>query len=311
MTTTLETQNYYAELLILQYIGKPKAYANIQTVVNPVIMPQVSVQTIVFSLAPTSGAFVLSYNGNPSASIAWNASAGTIQSDLQAISGLSSVTVAGSISSLTLTITFTGVTPPALSLEVDTNTLLATATAVSIVITETDLILPLAVQDAFNLISGSNIAVGNQLDVLGKYVGVTRSGLGFTTNITLNDTDFLSLIRMAIVTNSSGSSLQTIQAFIQTFFPSEMLVFDYQTMVMSYFISSAVGSQNLLQLFITEGLLPRPMGVFINVIIYAPIIDFFSFRTYALPAYNAFPFNNYSSYNHSWPFLTYADAISA
>lgn len=170
--------------------------------------------------------------------------------------------------------------------------------------------LPVSVQDAFNLIEGTTIAVGDQLDILGKYAGVTRSGQGFFAPITLDDADFISLIRIAIVQNSSGSSLATIQQNLFDFFAGGMLVFDYKDMSMTYYISSTVGSIDLVQLFVTEGLLPRPMAVFVNIIIYAPVIDkFFSFRTYDLPVTNGEPFNDYADYQEDWPWLSYADAI--
>ncbi len=308
MTTTYELVQYYVGLLILQYIGKPRASATIATLATPVVMPQTSVQTISFALAPTSGHFVVSYDTVSSASINWNDSIGTIQSKIQAITGLSTVEVTGTIAGLVLTVTFTGITPPALPLVVESSTLLATATAVTPVVLETDLTLPLAVQAGFNLIAGTDVAVGAQLDTLGKYAGVTRSGPGFIAQITLDDTDFIQLIRMAVSINSAGSSLATIQDFIQQFFPGQMLVFDYQTMRMTYLISTAVGSQDLIQLFITEGLLPKPMGVQLSVI-YAPTINFFGFRTYITPAGSSKPFNTYTDYQTDWPWLTYADAV--
>lgn len=208
--TTQDLINYYANLLIIQYLGKPKAYATIQTLVTPVIMDQ----------------------------------------------------------------------------------------------------LPTQVQDAFNL-TGTSPAVGVQLDVIGKYAGVTRNGYGFSGQpITLDDSDFLSLIQMAVVQNSAGSSLSDIQNLIHTFFAGEMLVFDYKTMQMSYLVSSAIGSQNLVQLFVTEGLLPKPMGVGVALVIYAPVITtFFGFRTYTLPAVNATPFNSYTDYQTDWPWLSYSNAI--
>lgn len=209
MATTLDIVQSYADLLILQYRGKPKAHATIQAIVTPVIMDQ----------------------------------------------------------------------------------------------------MPAAVMNAFNLLGGSP-AVGVQLDVLGKYAGVTRSGVGFTGPITLSDADFLSLIQLAVLTNSAGSSLSTIQALLAQFFPNEILVFDYQNMQMSYLISSTIGSQDLVQLVVSEGLLPKPMGVSLASVIYAPVIDaFFGFRTYALPAHNVSPFNDYASYQMDWPWLSYGDAI--
>lgn len=171
--------------------------------------------------------------------------------------------------------------------------------------------LPLSVQNAFNLI-GSNTAVGVQLDVLGKYAGVTRTGNGFYGPITLNDSDFLVFIQLAIVTNSAGSSLATIQQLLFQYFPDEILVFDYADMHMSYLIDSSVGSQALAQLFVAEGLLPKPMGVALASTIYYPgIKSFFGFRTYRLPAHNASPFNTYTSYVTTWPWLSYAYAVGA
>jgi hypothetical protein len=310
MTTTLELAEYYAGLLILQYIGRPKAWATIKAQATPVIMPQTSVQTITFALAPTAGAFTLSYNGNNSASINWNDSAATVQMRLRAITDLELVIVTGSIADGTLKIRFEGVTAPALSLEVTASTLVATAIPIIPLVMETDLTLPLAIQDGFNL-SGNDLAIGKQLDTLGKYAGVARTAQGFTSQITLDDTDYVSLIRLGILHNSSGSSLSEIQQLLHTFFPDQLLVFDYQNMQMNYLLSSSIGSQNLVELFITQGLLPRPMAVQISLIIYAPdITHFFGFRTYELPPSNNTPFNTYEDYHTDWPWLAYQNALT-
>lgn len=398
--------NYYSSLLILQYLNKLKATGSINTVVTPVVMPQTTIQTISFSSAPSSGNFVLRWKGVDSAAIAWNDSTATIQTKIQAITGLSLVTVAGSISGLFLTVTFTGVAPVAAFFTTTSNTLSGSSGAVSLSYSAADVILPLALQNAFNLIptvqtlnfsdivasgsfylvyqgvtssaiswnstpaqvqaivqalvginnlisvSGSilsqsliislsvpagttlftvasntllngasaaititnvpNTAVGNQLDILGEYAGVTRTGSGSGgVTITLNDSDFLVLIQLAIIRNNSGSSLATIQALLNQFFPGEILVFDYTNMRMSYLINSSLGSQNLVQLFVSEGLLPKPMGVQLSVTVYFPVItSFFGFRTYDLPSFNAKPFNTYDSYNLTWTWLSYADGIT-
>ncbi len=262
MTTTLETAQYYAGLLILQYALKPKAYATVQAQATPVIMPQTTVQTVTFSETPSTGVFVLSYNGVSAAPVNWDDSASTIEAALQSISGLGSVTVAGSVAGLLLTVTFTGVTPIASLLVVEASTLDA-----DITVTETDLSLPLAVQNGFNL-TGDDTAVGAQLDILGKYAGVTRTGPGFTTSITLSDADFLNLILFATIKNSSGSSLYTIQSLLYQFFGTDVTVVDYADMFMSYYISSAIGSTDFLQLVISEGLLPKPMAVGDNIVIF-------------------------------------------
>jgi hypothetical protein len=207
--TTQEIIEYYANLLIIQYVGKPKAYATIETLVDPVVMDQ----------------------------------------------------------------------------------------------------LPTQVLNGFNLL-GDDTAVGIQLDILGKYAGVVRTGYTFSGPITLNDADFLSLIKMATVQNSAGSSLADIQNLLVTFFPGQILVFDYQNMQMSYLVSTDLGSQQLLQLFILQGLLPKPMGVQLSLIIYAPdVTNFFGFRTYPLNSANNKPFNSYADYQMDWPWLSYAYAI--
>lgn len=212
MSTTQDIVNYYASLLILQYVGKPKAYATVQTLVTPVIMDQ----------------------------------------------------------------------------------------------------LPTQVMNAYNLV-GSSPAVGVQLDVLGKYQGVSRKGTGLAgQQIVLDDADFLQLIRMAIIRNTSGSSMSDIQILLNQFFPDQILVFDYQNMCMSYLVSSTLGSIDLMQLFITEGLLPKPMGVQLAAIIYVPVItEFFGFRTYWLPGFFNNPFNDYGSYQTTWPWLSYSDSIAS
>lgn len=306
MSTTRETVEYYANLLILQYIGKVRAYATELAQATPVVMPQTSVQTIAFSAAPTSGSFTLSYN-DITTSVVWNTSVGAIQTQLQGIAGLEQVLVTGSIAGLLLTVTFVGVTAPALPLILTATTLMVSGNLITPVIAETDLTLPLAVQDGFNL-TGTDTAVGAQLDILGKYAGVTRTGYGFTAQITLNDADFLRLILMAIVKNSSGSSLADIVGLLNQFFPGEWTVFDQKTMQIYYFISSTFGSQDLIQLIVTEGLLPVPMAVN-GLIVFNPSIVFFGFRTYTAPPVNVYPFNTYASFSHVEPWLSYADII--
>lgn len=309
--TTLELRDYYANLLILQYLGKPKAYSTIQSLVSPVLIPQTSTQEIDFSAVPASGSFQFSYNQSVTTSLPYNASTLDIQNALQAIPELSQVTVLGDLSSQLLMATFTGVIPPSQSLGVISTLEDSSSSMITVSVSETDLTLPLAVQNAFNLI-GDQTAVGVQLDILGKYAGVTRTGNGFDGGvITLDDADFLSFIKMAIASNSNGSSLYDIQLIMNQFFPGEVLTFDYQDMRMSYLISQSVGSMNLIELFVTEGLLPAPMTVAVSVI-YAPIVTaFFGFITYDIPVQPSItrPFNTYDNYQTNWPWLTYDDAV--
>jgi len=246
-STTYDTLTYYPGLLILQYIGKAKARATIQTVTTPIIMPQASVQVLSIETQPNEGSYRLSWGDLPiglPTDLSWDDSAATIQSIFRLTPGLEEVTVTGtfadSSSDFKITVTFTGVTPPVDILAIVQNGMADGGIPVPLTITETDETLPLAVQNGFNL-TGDNIAVGAQLDILGKYAGVTRQGLGFYQNIVLDDSDFLSLIKMAIIVNSAGSSLATIQELLSEFFNGNILVFDYQNMQMSFLIGWGAG----------------------------------------------------------------------
>jgi hypothetical protein len=303
---TVELVQYYANLLILQYVGKARAYATIEAQVTPIVMPQTSVQVITFPLVPDSGYFTLTWNGDVTSHIPFDVTASELQNILRALAetlidggtadttgtdilnggdavltgsniidggnafgfDLGGVTVTGSVTD-GFTVTFVGVTPPAALLEVDTTTLLSGSTTVTPVITETDETLPVAVMNGFNL-TADPIAVGAQLDILGKYVGVSRTGQGFTTQITLDDTDYLALIQLAIIKNNSGSSLETIVGLLYQFFGTGIAVYDYANMLLSYTISSDVGSTDFLQLMVTEGLLPKPMAVGDFIVIVDP-----------------------------------------
>lgn len=249
MSTTQEIIDYYANLLILQYIGKPKAYATIQALVTPIAMDR----------------------------------------------------------------------------------------------------LPFAVQSAFEL----ETAVGAQLDVIGKYAGVSRSGVGLQGQpIVLDDADFTALIKVAIIRNMAGSSLAIIQELLHNYFPNEIFVYDPQNMSLNYLISSTVGTQDLVQMFVVQKLLPKPMGVQLASVIYLPSLEIFGMSDYIIPlslwnsgttyakgdrAYDAdgvvyasildgnlnhavsdtdfwdllyYPFNNYDSYQSGWHWLSYDDGIS-
>lgn len=204
--TTQEIINYYANLLILQYKEKPKAYATIQALVTGVIMDQ----------------------------------------------------------------------------------------------------LPVAVQDAFNL----DTAVGVQLDVLGKYAGVSRTVYDFTGPVTLDDDDFRTMIKIAIIKNGFGSSLAEIQQLIWQFFEGSLLVFDFQNMRMGYFFDSNIGSRPLAEVFVRSGFLPKPMGVQLAALIYSNNIgNFFGFRSYELGPFNMTGFNDYTNYDEDAPWLNYNNAI--
>lgn len=166
--------------------------------------------------------------------------------------------------------------------------------------------LPTQVMNAYDL----ETAVGVQLDVLGKYAGVSRQGYDFSGPVTLDDDDFRLIVKMAIIQNNSGSSLSDIQNLLAIYFADVIRVFDYTTMRMDYLVNSDAASQLVAEFFIKQGSLPRPMGVQLSAIIYAPFdSEFFGLRTYDLPLYHASPLNTYDNYNMNSPWLSYSNAI--
>lgn len=163
------------------------------------------------------------------------------------------------------------------------------------------------VQNAFDL----DTAVGVQLDVIGKYAGVSRNAYDFSGAIVLDDADFLTMIRVAIIKNTFGSSLYDIENLLNQFFPGTLLVVDYQTMRLSYLFDSSIGSLQLAEVMVKQNLLPKPMGVQLSSVIYGPSInDFFGFVTYTYPtAFKSHGFNTYAVYESDCPWLSYTNVI--
>lgn len=134
-----------------------------------VIIPlTVAVQSIAFSATPTSGSFVLNYGGNATASIAYNASAAAVQTALQAVAGLSAVTVTGSISSsTTLTVTLAGCYGVQSLLTVSSNTL-SPATTVTVTTSTAGQTIGAAITAASSLVQFFGIMVDHTIAEIGS-----------------------------------------------------------------------------------------------------------------------------------------------
>ena len=165
--------------------------------------------------------------------------------------------------------------------------------------------LPGAIIDGFS-ITGDDLAVGKQLDVLGKYIGIDRSNYGRNGNvITLTDSDYVILLLFGLITNSLSSSYYEIRNAIFQSFENNVQVFDFQNMRMSYFIDSSIGSEDLIDVLASQKLLPKPVGVQLADIVYAPIQNnFFGFQGYE-STNNSKPFNTYDNYSLESPWLSY------
>lgn len=166
--------------------------------------------------------------------------------------------------------------------------------------------LPTQVLNGFSL----DTAVGVQLDILGQYIGVSRNGFTISGPITLNDTQFRSILKIMAIRNQLASDQGTIQNFINTYFSGVIQEFDHTTMRMSYFYLAVIGTNIIAEYFIMLGALPKPMGVQMALVTYAqPRSNFFGFRTYYSAGQNIEPFNDYSSYQLTWPWLSYKNGI--
>lgn len=164
--------------------------------------------------------------------------------------------------------------------------------------------LPIDVQNAFNI----EDAEGVQLDTLGDYVGVSRNGYTLSGPVSLSDTDYRILMKMVIIKNSSGSSLATIQSLLAAAFPGFIYVSDSQSMSLNYTIIETLGTPDLLEILVTGGYLPAPMGVQVSATIIPDLeFPFFGFVTYSdpTPTNPPSPFNNYPFYQLTYPWLSY------
>jgi len=168
--------------------------------------------------------------------------------------------------------------------------------------------LPAQVQAAFDI----ETAVGVQLDLLGKYAGISRLVNTFNSGtVVLDDSDYRKMVKMKFALNNLGSSLEEIQELLFTFFNGALSVFDYANMRMSYYFNAAYGSEVLAEAFAVQGLLPKPMGVQLASLIYVSTLDnIFGFRTYDLPGFNVSGFNNYTVYETTWPWISYQNALN-
>lgn len=133
-------------------------------------------------------------------------------------------------------------------------------------------ILPLAILPAFDI----NTAVGQQLKFLAQASGVTNTGFDlFGNNVTLDNDQFRILVRMAVARNYIRATLPEILHFVLTYFPGILTVMDDLFMNMTYYYSAPIGSNLPAEMFINQGLLPRPLGVNADVVVFG--YDYFGF----------------------------------
>jgi hypothetical protein len=159
-------------------------------------------QTLNLSGIAASGSFVLNYNGNASAAINWNDSAGSILTKIQAVTGLTAATFTGTIAGQSLVISL-GVTNALGLLTVTSNTL-QTAGSAAIVATFNEgyvnTLSPTTAKNQFAVASANIIILAMQLSPASATVAHTATqqftaigGYGSYT--------------WALTTNNSGGSV--------------------------------------------------------------------------------------------------------
>lgn len=157
--------------------------------------------------------------------------------------------------------------------------------------------------NAFNL----DTAIGKQLDILGKYIGlnrITKVMIGNTGTNVLTDGDYRKLLKLKLVCNTSFSSTSQIRSALFELFPSDIRLFDNRDMTYNYLLSSAFN--NLVSVILAEELLPFPMGVGYTVEIVPDLLELYGYSDYG--GLNDNP-NGFSSYDEGLKgrWLSYGD----
>jgi hypothetical protein len=160
-------------------------------------------QTLNLSGVPASGAFKITYNGVESASIAWNATAGAIETILQAVAGLENVTVTGSLAGQSITVTFP-TDDLVLALMYATTNTLQTSGPAPITFTYSEdpqnTLTPFSRQNQFVIVADNIVLLPMQLLPLAFTVDVTDQ-------LQMNGYGGYGTLTYSILTNNSGGSI--------------------------------------------------------------------------------------------------------
>ena len=150
-------------------------------------------------------------------------------------------------------------------------------------------------------------AEGNQLDVLGKYIGLSRNvkeKINSPATVILTDEQYRLLLKLKRVSNISYSSTSQIRRALYEIFPNDIRVFDHRTMRMEYQLSTQFN--DLVSVILAEQLLPFPMGLDFDVVVVPDLLQLYGY--YGYDGLNDNP-NGYSSYTDGFKgkYLSYGD----
>lgn len=144
------------------------------------------------------------------------------------------------------------------------------------------------IRDAFDV----ETAIGDQLDIIAKYVGATRIIPGQVSEAeTLTDAELRIFIKLKIIQNNSNNSNYAIDFLIYEFFGNDIKIIDGLNMKMTYIFPEAQAP--LLNRLIAQNALPRPAGVaLITVVIPDKVFGFAGYYEEA-PTY-VYGFDDYN-----------------
>ena len=163
--------------------------------------------------------------------------------------------------------------------------------------------LPKKVERGFD----PDTAVGPQLDIIGKFYGVDRSSP--LRDVTLNDDDFRTVLKIKAITNTLGSSLKDIREFLSEInkdrlLGGDLIITDHLRMRIGY-TGALVVSQNLLFYLHDSNILPRPTGVSVNLGITRSDQTTFTFKKYGETSDAGTGFNTYDNIDSTKKWGTY------
>lgn len=154
---------------------------------------------------------------------------------------------------------------------------------------------------------GIDTAVGKQLDVIGKYIGLNRQvkvNIGSSDTNILTDEQYRILLKLKLISNTNYSSTSQIRAALYELFPNDIRLFDPRTMVYEYQLSTLFN--DLVNVIIAEELLPLPMGLGFTANVVPDLLALYGY--YGYDGLNDNP-NGYSSYTDGFrgKYLSYGD----
>lgn len=153
-----------------------------------------------------------------------------------------------------------------------------------------------------------DLAVGHQLDILGKYIGLTRQvkvNIGDSDTNILTDEQYRILLKLKLISNTNFSSTSQIRTALYQLFPNDIRLFDNRTMNYEYQLSTLFN--DLVNVIIAEELLPLPMGIGFTANVVPDLLSIYGY--YGYDGLNDNP-NGYSSYTDGFKgkYLSYGDS---